>query len=237
MTTDTRSARLPTPRRKRAAGQPPLDQGTFLALIDLLPPHLSQPVRLHYFEGLSFAEISEQLGMRPPSIASQICKARRKLTLLLRKWVGSADLSKILDPQLMEPHALAPVLNRFPPRALIAQADALHPEMGEAFRVFFVERCSIGDFAAQRRVSLASARLRVGLAGALVARNLADVRRLAQLKGVPEEPPGRSLGTDGSMSPAGIVSRRSVMELAAWSFDEEEAYRQGDEESREAALE
>ena len=51
--------------------------------VDLLPPEYAIPLKLFYFEGLSYNEIAHSLRMQPFAVGMRITRAKRKLRSML----------------------------------------------------------------------------------------------------------------------------------------------------------
>lgn len=61
------------------------DKTALLAVMNL-PAHLRQPVILHYYQGMTLAEIAQVLDTKPATVRSRLMRARKKLHDQLERW-------------------------------------------------------------------------------------------------------------------------------------------------------
>ena len=64
---------------------PPVDEGSLLAAVQLLPPKYRAVIYLYYYEGYAAKEIARLLGENPATISTRLNRGRARLRTLLEQ--------------------------------------------------------------------------------------------------------------------------------------------------------
>ena len=72
---------LATDRHERDPGEGVADRAAVVDVLDRLPAAERETLRLIYLEGLSPDEAAAQLGIRPGSVRSRLCRSRRRFAV------------------------------------------------------------------------------------------------------------------------------------------------------------